>query len=120
MIKLDSKLPTFYNGLDEDSFKEALLKEPKETRVAIIYFDCPKITTDTFAGFDADDPTIRIRKIEPLFGEIKEKVETLYEQAFSERTGVTEIPFDAERDAKDNGTKKVSMINDKPKKKASA
>lgn len=103
MIKLDSKLPKLYNGMTME-FKRELLANPKNVQVAIIYFDCPTITTDTFAGFDADDPTIRIRKIEPLFGSIKERVEGIYEEVYAERVGAETIPFDAERDAKDNGT----------------
>lgn len=99
MTKLDSKLPKHTNGLDV--IVRELLDDPKESRVAVIFFDVPKITRDTFDR--SEEPTVRIKRIEPLTGEDALVATEILLRTYESRVGVDAIPFDPERDAKDNG-----------------
>lgn len=114
--KLDPKLPKNYNGADTLAYEETLIKEPKITRVAIIYFNCPKIIEDTFASGDhTKDPTIRIRRIEPLSGKDAEYAMETLERVYADRIGQDALPVDVEADAKNNGNVKTLTIVASPK-----
>lgn len=101
-VKLLGQLPKSYNGIDP--IAEALLTEPKKLRVAIIFFDCPRIVEDTYAAIDSKEPIIRIKRIESIMGDDEEIVKEMLLRTYETRVGTDAIPFDAERDAKDNGT----------------
>lgn len=105
MTKLESKLPEFHNGIEEIIL--TLLEKPKELQVAIVLFKTSKITTDTETS--DREPTIKIKRIEPVFGDDRKLVENIYFRVYGERTGEDALPFDKEMDAKINGTDQLSL-----------
>lgn len=109
--RLDPKLPKNHNGADTLDYENELIKNPKETRVAIIYFNCPKIIEDTFASGDhTKDPTIRIRRIEPLSGDDAEYAMETLERVYADRIGQDALPVDVEGSVKANGNEKRLTI----------
>src|SRR5687768_8842939 len=80
------------NGLD--SLATELVKNPHTIRVALVWLDVPKVTTDT--DNDTQVPTVRVRRIEPLgdVGEISDSIRKLAATAHEARTGKTPLPFD--------------------------
>ncbi|MBO0743599.1 MAG: hypothetical protein J2P43_01175 [Candidatus Dormibacteraeota bacterium] len=94
IVKLSSAMPgdPGVNGID--ALADDLVKDPRQLRVAICWYDVAKTTVDT----DTDDhvPTIRIRRIEPLgdLEEINPKIADLVQDAIAARTGRTPLPFD--------------------------
>ena len=105
MTKLESKLPETYNGVDE--IIATLLDNPKDTQVAIVLFKTSKITTDTDTSIQ--EPTIKIKRIEPIFGDDKKLVEDIYFRVYEARVGVDALPFDEEENVLNNGTDQLSL-----------
>lgn len=93
-VRLSSKLPADYetNGLDARA--RALIANPDDMIVAVVWMDAQKVTHDTDSGSDV--PTARIRRIEPLgdVGTVTAAVRDLVGKAFEARTGRTPIPFE--------------------------
>jgi hypothetical protein len=100
MTKLESKLPELNNGVE--TITATLLDSPKDIQVAIILFKTSKITTDTDTS--VQEPTIKIKRIEPIFGADRVLVEEIYHRVYEARVGLDALPFDAEENALDNGT----------------
>lgn len=94
-IKLTSALPKgeSINGLT--TLASNLTSEPEQMHVAVIVFDCSKITIDTDTGEAI--PTARIRRIEPITRpEDKKRLNSLTRRAFEERTGKAVLPLELE------------------------
>lgn len=93
LVKLSAAMPgdPGVNGIDD--LAEDLVKDPRQIRVAIAWYDVAKTTVDT----DTDDhvPTIRLRRIEPLgdVEEVSEKIRDLIQDAIARRIGRTPLPF---------------------------
>ena len=98
-MKLNSKLPSHYNGVAQ--VESSLLEDPKTLRIAIVQFNCSQITTDTTDN--EQEATITIRRIELVEEADVETVREIYQRTLENRVGVDALPFDEERDAKDNG-----------------
>lgn len=94
-VKLAGRLPgsTEHNGLGAVVLD--LLREPETTRLAIIEYDVPKITTDVESGDRV--PTMRVLRIEPAGSDKEEGYRALRElmlSAAENRLGHTPLPFD--------------------------
>lgn len=93
-VKLSSKLAGDFevNGLDQTV--TALLDEPKQLRVAVVWYDVKAIVEDVATGEHI--PTVQIRRIEPLGNSdvVSEKIRGEVNKAIQERTGRTPIPWD--------------------------
>ena len=93
LVKLTGKLPgdkeTDLNGLDRIAAE--LIDNPGEIRCAVVWFDVARIVED----IDNDDriPTVRIRSIEPVDGELGTSVAKLGLEARTARTGMSELDF---------------------------
>lgn len=94
-VKLAGRLPASAESNGMGSVQADLLRAPKEQKLAVIWYDVLKITTDV----DTDDevPTIRVLKIEPM-GDVDDASAALREmvmQRMEARLGHTPLPFDA-------------------------
>lgn len=91
-VKLSSKLPgdDETNGLD--ALAAELVEKPADIRVAVVWFDAAKVTTETDSH--AVIPTARIRRIEPVDGRGAGQLAKLAEKAFGARTGRQMLPLD--------------------------
>ena len=96
-VKVEGKLPEFFNGVEP--LLADLLDDPREMRIAIVHFKVSKIVRDTFA--DTESPTIKIMRIEPVFGEVKDVVEQYSLTTYDKRVGIDSLPTDLEREVKD-------------------
>lgn len=92
-VKLSSALAKDdeVNGLD--GLADELVENPKQIRVAVIYFDVAKIVDKT--DDDSRIPYARIRRFEPIgtVDEVPDKLRDLLQQAVEDRTGKTPLPF---------------------------
>jgi hypothetical protein len=95
-VKLAAKLPKGGgNGLA--ALAEKLASDLHEIRVAIVLFDCSKVTHDHDSGEDI--PTARIRRIEPIDGKAHAGImRSALAAAWAERTGEDTLPFDLDID----------------------
>lgn len=94
-VKLAGRLPgsTEHNGLS--AVVGDLLREPETTRLAIIEYDVPKITTDVESGDRV--PTMRVLRIEPAGSDKEDGYQALRELMLSSaenRLGHMPLPFD--------------------------
>ena len=94
VVKLSTKLPgdEETNGLD--SLAEQLVKDPETVRVAIVWLDVSKVTTETDSHQQI--PTVRVRRVEPLgdVDDVSKAIRELVDKAVEARTGKTPLPFD--------------------------
>lgn len=92
-VKLSAKLAKDdeFNGLD--SLAAELINDPRQIRVALIYFDCCKIVDNT--DDDTRTPYARIRRFEPIgdVDEVPDDLRKLVQQAVEDRTGKAPLPF---------------------------
>ena len=93
-VKLAGRLPGSMENNGMYSVADALLKDPKKNRLAVIWYDVPFARED----FETDDviPTMRVLKIEPI-GAADEASQALCElvmQKAEQRLGHTPLPFD--------------------------
>lgn len=95
-VKLAAKLPKGAgNGLA--AIAEQLADDPHNIRVAVVLFDCSKVTRDLDTGQDI--PTARIRRIEPIDGKAHATLmHSILAAAWAERTGEDTLPFELEVD----------------------
>lgn len=100
-VKLSSKLAADddLNGLD--SLATDMIDNPKQQRVAIVWFDTVKVTVDT--DTETEVPTARIRRFEPLGNveDVDTTVRDLVAKATEARTGKSPLPFDAPYEVED-------------------
>lgn len=94
-VKLAGRLPgsTEHNGMS--AVVAELLKDPETTRLAVIEYDVPKITTDVESGDRV--PTLRVLRIEPSGGNKDEGYQALRELMMTsaeKRLGHEPLPFD--------------------------
>lgn len=90
MAKLASQLPKGDgNGLQ--ALVSQFIEDPKAVHVVIAVVDCSKIVTDTTTG-DVE-PTVRIRRIEPVYGLDRATAERMLLAALEERTGMVSLAF---------------------------
>jgi hypothetical protein len=92
-VKLAGRLPGSIESNGMYSVEGALVESPKERRLAVIWYDVPKITDDVETGDRV--PTIRILRIEPI-GDVDEASQALQElvlQKAEARLGATPLPF---------------------------
>lgn len=94
LVKLSSKLPgdVETNGIDQHA--QDLIDDPKAVRIAVVWFDTQKVTTDTDTGDEI--PTVRIRRFEPLgiADDVSKSIRAEVQKAIEARTGRTPLPFD--------------------------
>jgi hypothetical protein len=93
-VKLAGRLPGSIENNGMYNVQPDLLQSPKEHRLAVIWYDVPKIVDDVETGDRI--PTMRVLRIEPM-GEVGEATAALREmvmQAAEARTGNTPLPFD--------------------------
>lgn len=93
-VKLAGRLPGSIENNGMYNVQPDLLKSPAEHRLAVIWYDVPKIVDDVETGDRV--PTMRVLRIEPM-GEVGEATAALREmvmQAAEARTGKTPLPFD--------------------------
>lgn len=93
-VKLAGRLPGSIENNGMYNVQPDLLKTPSEHRLAVIWYDVPKIVDDVETGDRV--PTMRVLRIEPM-GEVGEATEALREmvmQAAEARTGKSPLPFD--------------------------
>lgn len=93
LVRLSSKLPGDgeVNGLD--GIVEDLVAEPRTIRLAVCWYDCSKITSDTDAGDDV--PTVRLRRFEPIceLGKMPPDLAKIIGRVIEERTGTAALPL---------------------------
>lgn len=101
-VRLSSKLPgeDEINGVDHLAPK--LQDDPHQVLVCLTWIDVAKITHDVDA--DADVPTIRVRRIEPIAAvdKVPDEIVKLAAELHEARTGRRALPFDV-LDVKDGG-----------------
>ena len=91
-VKLSSGLPKTETTNGLSMIAEQMTSQPEMLHVAVIVFDTSKVTIDTDTG-DAI-PTARIRRVEPITRIAdKQRMHTLVNRAFEERTGKTVLPL---------------------------
>lgn len=93
-VKLAGRLPGSIENNGMYNVQPDLLKTPAEHRLAVIWYDVPKIVDDVESGDRV--PTMRVLRIEPM-GEVGEATAALREmvmQVAEARTGKTPLPFD--------------------------
>lgn len=80
------------NGLD--GMAGQLVEDPQTVRVALVWLDVPKVTTNTETG--AKVPTVRVRRIEPLgdVDDVSDAIRKVAAEAHEKRTGKTPLPFE--------------------------
>lgn len=93
-IKMAGKLPkdVDQNGLEQ--LYSDLVRDPRQSRVAIVVIDTAKITRD-IANYETV-PTVRIVAIEPVDGDDSGKLRAMLQRAHAERTGNLELPAEWE------------------------
>lgn len=98
VVKLSTKMPgdPETNGVDSLAarlVKEGLGEETEQIRVAVVWFDVQKVTTNSDSGEHV--PTIRVRRIEPVgaVGDVDAGIAAAVEAAVEKRTGRKAIPF---------------------------
>ena len=95
MTKLAATLPKGDgNGLDAIARK--LIENPREVHVVIAIVDCKKVTTDNDTG-DVE-ATARIRRIEAIDLDDRDRAAMMLRRALERRIGMTVLPFDLEED----------------------
>ena len=82
-----------------------LVETPHQTHVAILVFDCKKVTTDMDTG--EIEPTARIRRIEVVDPSDYSRAEQMLRRALERRTGASTLPIDLE----DEITRVFSMLD---------
>lgn len=101
-VKLSAKLAADddLNGLD--SLAADMIDNPKQQRVAIVWFDTVKVTVNT--DDDSEVPTARIRRFEPLGNveDVDASVRDLVAKATEARTGKSPLPFDQPYEVEDD------------------
>lgn len=94
-VKLSAKLAgdDDLNGLD--SLAQAMINDPHQVRLAVVWFDCQKIVNNT--DDETEIPYARIRRFEPVgvAEEMPGELQQIVQQAAQDRTGKTPLPFDA-------------------------
>lgn len=93
-VKLSAKLAKDddLNGLD--SLAEDMIEDPKQVRIAIVWFDCSKIVDNT--DDETRVPYARIRRFEPtgLAEDMPAELQMIITRAAELRTGKAPLPFD--------------------------
>lgn len=92
-VKLAGRLPGSVENNGMYSVQPDLLKTPAEHRLAVIWYDVPKIVDDVESGDRV--PTMRVLRIEPM-GEVDEASQVLREMVMQKaeaRLGATPLPF---------------------------
>lgn len=93
-VKLAGRLPgsTENNGMY--SVVDDLLVKPKDRRLALIWYDVPRIVDDVETGDRV--PTMRVLRVEPVgeAGEAAQAIQELVMQLAESRLGHTPLPFD--------------------------
>lgn len=94
-VKLSAKLAgdDDLNGLD--SLAGDMIDDPKTARLAVIWFDCQKVVSNT--DDDTEIPYARIRRFEPIgtAESMPPALQQIVEQAAEDRTGKAPLPYDA-------------------------
>lgn len=93
-VKLSAKLAKDddLNGLD--SLAEDMIEDPREVRLAVVWFDCSKIVDNT--DDETHVPYARVRRFEPIgtAEAMPAALQQLVEQAAEARTGKAPLPYD--------------------------
>jgi hypothetical protein len=93
-VKLAGRLPGSSESNGMHSVQADLLNNPTTQRLAVIWYDVLKITTDV--DTDEQIPTIRVLKIEPL-GPVDDVSQAIREEVMrkaEERLGHSPLPFE--------------------------
>lgn len=109
-VKLAGRLPQSAESNGMYSVQPALLTDPEQQRLAVIWYDVLKVTRDIDEGDEV--PTIRVLKIEPLgtVDEASQAIQAEVMRAAEARLGHTPLPFD-QHDP--DGVQVLSGIDDK-------